>query len=50
MDTPRDENILPQTIYTQKYPTVNFPKLQLLNCQAISALVLKHFHKNVYLN
>ena len=26
-DTPRDENILPRTTFTRKYPTVNFPKL-----------------------
>ena len=27
-DTSRDKNILLQTIFTQKYVTVNFPKLQ----------------------
>ena len=27
-NTPRDKNILPRTIFTQKYPMVNFPKLR----------------------
>ena len=26
-DIPRDENILPQTSFTQKHPRINFPKL-----------------------
>ena len=34
METPRDENILPQTNFTQKYPTVNFFQTTVNTCAA----------------
>ena len=41
MNTPRDENILPQTIYTQKYPTVNFSQTTVIELSGNKCLSTK---------
>ena len=35
INTPRDKNILPWTIFTRKYPTVNFFQTMVCNYNAI---------------
>ena len=42
-DTPRDKNILTQTIFTSKYPMVNFSQITVLhfNCTCLGIMILE---------
>ena len=44
VDTPRDENILPQAIFTRKYPTVNFSQTTVLDIWYCSHKLLSLLH------
>ena len=43
LDTPRDRNILPQTTFTWKYPTMNLSQITVLhfNCTCLGIMILE---------